>query len=136
MLFHYKGMRPATAGTKTFLYVAAAFNFGAGALLRLLARWAPGLLGIDPPSPDTLLFVDAAAWFVVAFGIGYALGGHDLTRHWPFVALGALGKVGVAALVLAYFLAGVAGPLLALLAAADVVFAVLFIRLLRSHAAG
>jgi hypothetical protein len=134
MLFSYKAMRPAEAGTKTFLYIAAAFNFGAGASLPLLARWAPGLLGIGPPTPDALLFVDVAAWLVVAFGIGYALGGHDLTRHWPFIALGALGKAGVAVLVIAYFLAGIAGPLLAVLAAADAVFAVLFIRLLRTHA--
>jgi hypothetical protein len=136
MLFGHSGMRPATAGTKTFLLVSAAFNFGAGALLPLLARFAPGLLGLDPLPPDGLLFVDLAAWLVFAFGFGYAAAGLDLARHWPFVALGAWAKAGVAVLVIGYFLAGIAGPLLATLALADAVFAVLFFRLLRAHATG
>ena len=134
MLFDHAAMRPATAGAKKFLLVAAAFNFGAGAALPLLARMAPGVLGIDPPSSDALLFIDLAAWLVFAFGVGYALSARDLPRHWPFVALGTLGKAGVAVLVIGYFAAGIAGPLLALLAAADGVFAVLFARLLRAHA--
>ena len=134
MLFGYSALRPATAGARKFLWFAAAFNFGAGASLPVLARFAPGLLGIDAPSSDALLFIDLAAWLVFSFGVGYALAACDLSRHWPFVALGVVGKAGVAVLVLGYFLAGIAGPLLALLAAADGAFAVSFARLLRAHA--
>jgi len=60
------------------------------------------------------------------------LGGRDLERFWPFLSLGALGKAGVAALALIYFVSGDTGALVMLLAAGDAVFAVLFVRLLRA----
>jgi len=44
--------------------------------------------------------VDLFAWLVLAFGLGYALGGRDLPRFWPYIAMGSLGKAGVAALAL------------------------------------
>ena len=135
MIFHFTHMTPATGGSKAFLYVAGAFNFGAALILLLLARLAPQLLGVDAPSPSQLMYVDLSAWLVVGFGIGYVLGGVDLPRFWPFIALGAVGKAGVAILALVYFAAGHTGPLVLLLAAGDAVFAVLFVRLLRRHAA-
>ena len=60
----------------------------------------------------------------------------DLARFWPYIALGALCKAGVAVLAGAYFVTGNAGPLVMLLAAGDAVFALFFIRVLRAHAAG
>ncbi|MBK6451099.1 MAG: hypothetical protein IPF84_00465 [Proteobacteria bacterium] len=45
-------------------------------------------------------------------------------------------RQGVAVLAGAYFVTGNAGPLVMLLAAGDAVFALIFIRLLRAHAAG
>ncbi len=134
MLFSCTGMRQAAGGSRTFLYVAGAYNFGAALILVLLARLAPQFLGIDALHASQLLYVDLAALLVTGFGIGYVLGGVDLARFWPFIALGALCKVGVAALAAVYFLAGQAGPLVMLLAAGDAVFAVLFVRLLRAHA--
>jgi hypothetical protein len=135
-MFGYTRMRPATEGRKTFLYVAGAFNFGAALILVFLARFAPHLLGVDAPSASQLLYVDLTALLVVGFGIGYVLGGRDLERFWPFISLGALGKAGVAALALLYFVSGDTGALVLLLAAGDAVFAVLFVRLLRAHAVG
>ena len=135
-MFGYTRMGPATGGRKTFLYVAGAFNFGAALVLVLLARFAPHLLGVDAPSASQLLYVDLTALLVVGFGIGYVLGGRDLERFWPFLSLGALGKAGVAALALIYFVSGDTGALVLLLAAGDAVFAVLFVRLLRAHAVG
>ena len=131
-MFGYTRMGPATGGRKTFLYVAGAFNFGAALVLVVLARFAPHLLGVDAPSASQLLYVDLTALLVVGFGIGYVLGGRDLERFWPFLSLGALGKAGVAALALLYFVSGDTGALVMLLAAGDAVFAVLFVRLLRA----
>jgi len=71
MVFHFTHMTPATGGSKAFLYVAGAFNFGAALILLLLARLAPQLLGVDAPSPSQLMYVDLSAWLVVGFGIGY-----------------------------------------------------------------
>jgi hypothetical protein len=136
MLFGYTRMHPATAGSRSFLYFAAAFNFGGAALLATLARMAPEMLGMGAPPPGALLFVDLAAVLIAVFGVGYALGGRDLVRLWPCVALGALSKAGVAVLVVACALGGEVAPLFLAVAVADATFAVLFIRLLRSHAAG
>lgn len=133
-LFDFAGMRPANCGSRRLLYVAGAFNFGAALILVLLARFVPRWLGVDALSASQMLYVDLAAWLVVGFGIGYVLGGRDLARFWPFIALGVLGKAGVAVLALVYFVAGDTGPLVILLATGDAVFAVLFVRLLRAHA--
>ena len=134
-LFGFARMDPATAGSRAFLFVAGAFNLGAALILVLLARLAPQVLGVDPPSASQLLYVDLFALLVAGFGIGYVLGGVDLPRFWPFIALGALCKAGVAALALVYFVTGNTGTLVLALAAGDAVFAVLFVRLLRAHAA-
>lgn len=133
MLFDIRGMRPATAAQRGFLYLAAAFNFVAGVLVVLLARAAPQWLGVDPLSGSQLFYVDLFAWLVVVFGLAYALGGRDLTRFWPFITMGAVGKAGVTALALAYFATGRTGPLVMMLATCDAIFAVVFVRILRAQ---
>lgn len=132
-LFGYIRMREATGNSRAFLYFASGFNFAAALVLVVLARVAPQLLGVDALSSSQLVYVDLAALLVVGYGIGYVLGGWDLSRFWPYVSLGALGKAGVAALVLVYYLRGHTEHLVMLLAATDAVFAVLFVRLLRAH---
>lgn len=132
-MFGFRVMRPATTAQRRFLYLAAAFNFVAGALVVLLARAAPQWLGVDPLSGSQLFYVDLCAWLVTAFGLAYAMGGRDLARFWPCIAMGALGKAGVAALALAYFLAGRIGPLVMMLATCDAIFAVLFVRIMRAQ---
>jgi hypothetical protein len=134
MLFNYTRMKPAIGGSKNFLYFAGVFNFVAALILVVLARLAPDVIGLDPVTRSQMLFVDLSAW-LVGFGIGYVLGGFDLTRFWPFIALGAVGKAGVVLLVTPYFLLGATGPLIALLVVGDGIFAFLFVRLLRAHAA-
>lgn len=128
-------VRPATPSARVLLYVAAAFNVVAAALVVALARKMPQVLGIEPPQAGQLLYVDLSALLIAGFGAGYALAGRDLARFWPFVALGAACKCGVAMLALAYSFAGQAGLLVTLLAAGDALLAALFVRLLRRHGA-
>lgn len=132
-MFDFQGMRPATGGQRTFFYVAAIFNLMAAAVLVLLARTAPHALGLSQSDVSQLFYVDLFAWLVLAFGLGYALGGRDLPRFWPYIAMGSLGKAGVAALALAYFVAGGTGPLVMALASCDAIFAILFVRILRAQ---
>ena len=135
LLFGYDRVRPATRTARALLYVAAAFNVVAAVLVVALARTAPQVLGIEPLYAGQLLYLDLSALLIAGFGAGYALAGRDLARFWPFVALGAACKCGVAALALAYFLTGQAGLLVMSLATGDGFFAVLFVRLLRQHGA-
>jgi hypothetical protein len=134
-VFDFQGMRPATDGQRIFFYVAAIFNLVAAAVLVLFARTAPHLLGLAPPGVSQMFYVDLFAWLVLAFGLGYALGGRDLPRFWPYVAMGSLGKACVAVLALAYFVKDGTGPLVLALASCDAVFAVLFVRILRAQSA-
>lgn len=133
-VFGYAGMKPATAAGSVLMYVAGAYNFGAALLLVVLARLAPGLLGVDAPSASQLLYVDLTALLVAGFGLAYVIAGEDLVRFWPFVSFGVVGKVGVTLLGVLYFVTGNAGWLVLLLVLGDAIFAVLFVRLLRAHA--
>jgi hypothetical protein len=126
-------MRPATDGQRALLQFAGAFNVAAAAILVLLARARPAWLGVEPLAGSQLLYVDLFAWLVVCFGLGYALGGRNLPRFWPYVAMGVVGKAGVAALALVYFATGRTGPLVMALATGDAIFAVLFTRVLRAQ---
>jgi len=127
-------MAPADPASKKLLYLAAAFNLLAGLLVLLFVHQAPALVGLQISDASQLMYVDLVAWLVTCFGLGYALGGYDLQRFWPFIAMGALGKLGVVALVIGYFACGHAGLLVALLSLGDLLFAILFVRLLRAHA--
>lgn len=124
---------PASRATRRLLYVAAGFNAGAVPILLGCTRFAPGVLGLEPMAAGQTLFVDLAAWLIACFGLAYALAARDFRRFWPYVALGALAKAGVVGVVFGHVAVGHAGPLVALLASGDAVFAVLFVRLLRHH---
>lgn len=133
MFFHYTAMPPATRGSRQLLYLAGFFNLVAALTLATLARLTPGLLGIDVLSPSQLIFVDLFVVVVLGFGAGYALAGYDLSRFWPFVAMGTLAKAGVVIIAYGYFFAGHTAALTAVMASGDAIFAVLFVRLLRAH---
>lgn len=129
-------MTAADPASKKLLYIAAVFNLLAASLVLLIVHQAPALVGLQISDASQLLYVDLVAWLVACFGLGYALGGYDLPRFWPFIAMGALGKLGVVVLILGYFACGHSGLLVALLSLGDLLFTILFIRLLRAHAVG
>ncbi|MCM2310663.1 MAG: hypothetical protein NDI84_04590 [Steroidobacteraceae bacterium] len=132
-LLGYTGMRPAGARTRALLYVAAAFNLVTAPLIVALARLAPQSLGVGAVQGVSLLFVDLAALLIAGFGWGYALAGRNLPVYWPMLAIGAVLKAGVVLVAFGHYAAGSAGPLVALLAAGDAVFALLFVGVLRRH---
>lgn len=127
-------MQPATRGNRIFLYVAGLFNLVVGLMIVVLARSAPDWLGLEVTSTSQLLYVDLFAVVIIGFGAGYALGGRDLARFWPFVALGALAKAAVVLVVFPYVLSGHASPLTAVLASGDAIYVLMFVRLLRARA--
>jgi len=135
MLFTYRAMRPADEAGRRMLYVAGAFNFIAGLGVAALVRIAPGLIGLTPPAPSQLMFIDLFIGLVVSFGVGYTLAARDLTRFWPYVALGAPAKAIVVMVTFVHFAFGDIGPLFPALVCGDAIFAVLFYRVLARHAA-
>lgn len=134
MLFYYQGMRPVDRAGRIMLYGAGAFNFIAAGVVEAIVRLAPGWIGLVPPVPSQMLFIDLVIGMILVFGFAYALAARDLTRYWPCVALGLAGKTVFVSLIFAYFAVGRIGFLLALLVSADLVFAILFHQLLNRHA--
>jgi len=99
-----------------------------------LAFTFPASLGriADLPLPVPPLYGALIGFFVLLFGGTYAWLALQPAIDRPMVALAAIGKAGVFALVLALWLAGAASGLFALLMTADLVLAALFARWLLS----
>ena len=129
-------MRPATPATRRVLIGAALFNVFAAVTLVLMARLSPSWLGLDPLSPSQFMYVDLFAGVITCFGVAYGLAGHDLTRFWPFIALGTAGKALVVVIVVSYFIAGHTGVLPLSLVVGDALYAFIFLRILRAHTQG
>ena len=134
MLFGYRRVRQADRAGRAMLYIAGCFNFSAAAIVMLIVRFAPDLIGLVQPVSGQMLFIDLVIGLIVIFGIGYMLAAHDLSRFWPCVALGIAGKSLFVVLIFSYFALGLIGTVLAVLVCGDLVFTVLFHRLLERHA--
>ena len=119
-----------TRERSVILGVGAVFNFAAAAILAVLVRIAPEWLAVVAIDPVMLMFADLLCALVAGFGVAYAFAWADFDRYRPFVGLGVGCKVAVV-LVVAFHLAfGTAPLLVVLLASGDLVFAVLYLRLL------
>ena len=112
-----------------FFAAAAAFNLAVGAALLLAPGWLLAHSGMIVPAefaPYRLL-----GWFVVTFGLGYAIVASAPARHGGIVRLGVIGKLGVFAIVLAHWYSGVVPTPLLLLATGDLLWALAFLSFLR-----
>lgn len=115
---------------RRFFYISGVFNFVAVGLILIMVRVAPQVFGVVPLQGSQLLFVDLFGLLAAGFGLGYVLAGYQPWKYWPFILLGALCKLGVFAIVAAYFSRNDAGVIMLVLASGDGLFAVLFLYLL------
>lgn len=114
-------------------FTAALFNWSVAGGLMLAMPLVESLLGLDPVTVGSKVFVDLFAVLVIAFGVAYLMLAIDFHRYRPFAALGIGAKLAVVAAVLWHYLAGHIGwPLLAL-SGGDLIYAGLFMALLRGE---
>lgn len=117
--------------TKTLFLIGAIFNWVVGLALAFKAGLLFELFRVTP-APTEPLFLQLFAWLVFVFGIGYFWVSRDPVANIPIIKLGALGKICVFLTVLACVLMGAVSWQMLLLASADLVFAVLFWRALKT----
>ena len=117
---------------RALFVTAGCFNLVVGLLVLCGYPLAARLLELTE-QPTVWLHLVAAT--VVIFGVAYWLVAKQPQRYRPFVGLGAAGKLVFAAIIYYHWFAGDAPARLALLVSVDVLFAVLFLRYLRSHRA-
>jgi hypothetical protein len=116
------------------LFATAAMNFFAGLLFLPFAAPLRALAGF--PADAHAVYLMTCALFVILFAAGYywaAAAGHVDAL---FLTIAALGKLGFFTLVTGFWLAGSLPARAAGLAAADLVFAVLFLSFLARQGAG
>ena len=111
----------------------AIFNLAVALGLIFLLRWLQPYLGMAQVPANLNFLVDLVGMFICAFGVAYYLLSTDFPRYRVLASFGAACKLLVVAVVTFHFLAGYIGwPLLAL-AMVDLVYAILFIRVIRRH---
>lgn len=110
------------------LFISAAwFNFLTGLPLLVATATFGGLLGLQI-NPTALVFIHIIAAVIVVFGGAYWMIARDPVRFRPYIALGIILKVVLVVIICAHWFAGSIPWPLPALAAADVIFAVLFWR--------
>jgi apolipoprotein N-acyltransferase len=116
---------------RVLFLAAAVFNWLAGLGLLFDAGLLFALLGASP-APTEPLFVHLFAWLVIVFGVGYYWVSRDPSGNLPIIKLGILGKASVVLVCLAAAAVGTVSWQILILASADLVFAILFWRVMRS----
>ncbi|MDH0893247.1 MULTISPECIES: hypothetical protein [unclassified Pseudomonas] len=119
-------------GQRGLLLSATLFNWAVGGGLILALPLVERLLALEPVAAGARVFVDLFAVLVIAFGCAYLMLAIDFRQYRPFALLGAGAKLAVVATVLAHYLAGNVGWQLPALASIDLLYALLFIALLRA----
>lgn len=119
------------AYTRALFGIAALFNFSVAAQLWFMRPLLERMLQLDPITGSNVALVKIAAVLIAGFGVAYAYAAWDAQRYRPFIWLGAFGKLAVVATAAGSWLLGEVGLQLPLLAAGDLVFAILFLDYLR-----
>jgi hypothetical protein len=110
---------------------AAWFNWVAGGAVAVNVELLFGLFRITP-LPTEPLFLQLFAWLVIVFGIGYFWASRDPVVNVPVIKLGMIGKLSVVLVSLACVLTGSISWQIMLLVSADLLYAILFWRALKS----
>jgi len=116
---------------KRLFTLSAAFNWLVGLILFFNAGLLFELFHVTPlPSETTFLRLFAGLVFV--FGFAYYAAGDDLKIHAPVIRLGAVAKLTVVAIAAYEVMLGNISWQFMLLAGADLVFALLFFKALKT----
>jgi hypothetical protein len=118
-------------GQRGVFLSGAIFNLVVGSSLIFFFSLIQPYLGMAPVPADLKFLVDLVGVFVCAFGIAYWLLAADFSRYRLFAAFGAGCKLLVVVVVVFHFLAGHIGRQLLALSMVDLVYAILFVVVLR-----
>ena len=108
---------------------AGFFNIVVGTSMFLAPLLTTRLLGIAPP--ESFLFMDLASWLILVLGVGYCLTALNPERNRDLMLVGAVGKLMVLPLMLAAWRRGQVGLPGVAAGAGDLVFALLFLDVMR-----
>jgi hypothetical protein len=111
--------------------IATAFNFAMAASLSLIGDRLFPILQLDAVTGTNRVLVYITAALIATYGYAYACVAFDPRKYRIYISLGVIGKLAVVAVVCATWLAGIISWCLPALAAADLVFALLFLDYLR-----
>lgn len=116
---------PASLGK--FFVSAALYNWVIGTSMLLGWQWFLPLLDTTPP--DNPVFLHLFAWLVMVFGLAYCWIGccPDPAGERSLIMLGAIAKTSVFLVIAYYYLLGLVGWPLALLAVGDQLYACAFL---------
>ena len=116
---------------RTVFLVSAVFNWLVGLGLAFAGAKLIGMFGVTP-LPTEPLFLQLFAWLVFAFGIAYYWIYKDPPGNRALIRLGIIAKLGVVIVCLANIFLGHVSWQIMLVAGADLAFAILFWRALKS----
>ena len=86
-----------------------------------------GFFGRELADPLFYAIYQGAWGTTLVYIIGYAIVAYNPLRHTGIVIVGGIGKVGFAILLLKLYLSGIASPIVFVVIAGDLVFALLFL---------
>ena len=116
---------------KTLFTIAAAWNWSVAALFLFMALFSQNLLGLFVNIiPENFVWYYLFISLVAVYGLGYYWVGQDVPRNRNIIKMGIWGKTLVFILLTIAWLTDVMTILTAGAGAVDMVFAVLFLRVL------
>jgi hypothetical protein len=122
---------PSTKEYKTFFTIAAIWNLGAAVLFVGMALFSHQLLRLFLNIiPESFLWFYLFMSLVATFGLGYYWTGQDVAMNRDIIKMGIIGKLLVFILATGGWLTGVITILTAGAGTVDLLFAILFIRIL------
>jgi hypothetical protein len=111
----------------------AIFNLLVGSGLILALPLLQPYLGMAVVPSDLKFLVDLVGMFICAFGVAYWLLAANFSRYRPLAVFGAVCKLCVVVIVVGHFMVGHIGVPLLALSMVDLLYAVLFILILRRN---
>ncbi|RJP84955.1 MAG: hypothetical protein C4518_17780 [Desulfobacteraceae bacterium] len=115
---------------KRLFFIGALWNWSAAMLFFGLSVVNKELLSYFHKIPETMLWYYGFLAAVFIFGIGYFWISHDVWRNRNIIKMGIIGKTAVFLLFFAYLVKGEITLLLFMAGCVDLIFTILFIKVL------